>query len=153
MTHSLDAKELGRIFPGRWNPRRVLPSGLEPLVAAFAMALEEAGWWKPGLPDPVEGGLVLGSDSHSHGAAWGFARDLMKCGGAGLSPTGFLFSLPSSATALVGILFGLRGYQATVSGPRCHWRRRPTCSAYPPASTKQKCAFSCPCRGRTSPPV
>jgi hypothetical protein len=79
------------------------------------MALEEAGWWTPGDREPVQGALVLGTDSHPLVSAAAFAREIAGQGASGISPTGFLFSLPSSATAVLGILFGLRDYQATVT--------------------------------------
>lgn len=103
-------------FPGRWNPRRALPAGLDGLVVAFAGALGGAGWWTPGQEAPVDGGLVLGTDYQYLSEAAGYAGDLRRLGPAGTSPTGFLFSLPSSAAAVVGILFGLRDYQATLVG-------------------------------------
>ena len=110
-----DPATLAALFPGRWNPRRALPDGLEPLVTACLMALEEAGWWREGMEDPVRGALVLGSDTHPLLAAAGFARELADRGPVGIGPTGFLFSLPSSATAVLGILLGLGEYQATAA--------------------------------------
>ena len=115
LTRPMDPEVLAEVFPGRWNPRRALPDGLEPLVLAFATALEEAGWWVPGMPEPLNGALVLGTDTHYLRSAEGFARELAERGPAGISPSGFLFSLPSSATSILGILFGLRDYQATVT--------------------------------------
>lgn len=125
VVHATDAENLARLFPGRWNARRALPAGLDPLVAAFAMALQEAGWWAPGDREPVQGALVLGTDSYPLVSAAAFAREMADRGAGsgsagggnvgGISPTGFLFSLPSSATAVLGILFGLRDYQATVT--------------------------------------
>ncbi|MBI4583741.1 MAG: hypothetical protein HY717_06935 [Planctomycetes bacterium] len=113
---STDPESLAALFPGRWNPRRELPPGLGPLVQTVASALQAAGWWEPGQPDPVPGGLALGTDWQGLAAALPYARDLARSGPAGASPSGFLFSLPSSAAAVLGILFGLRDYQATITG-------------------------------------
>ena len=111
-----DPETLAALFPGRWNARRHVPAGLGVAVAATATALERAGWWTRGQEELVDGGLVLGSDFQSIGEALQYARDLVASGPAGASPTGFLFSLPSSAAAVLGILFGLKNYQATLTG-------------------------------------
>jgi hypothetical protein len=103
-------------FPGRWNPRRALPPDLDPLPAAAALALEDAGWWKRGTGQGCEGALVIASDRASFLPAARFVRSLRD--GAAPSPSDFLFALPSSAAAVLGMLFGLTSYQATaVGGP------------------------------------
>ena len=112
---TIDPEQLAEMFPGRWNPRRSLPRGVDTLVAALCGAVEDAGWWTPGQESLVEGGLVVGTDYQSLCVASNFARDLMADGPGGISPGDFLFSLPSSAAAAAGILFGLRDYQATVT--------------------------------------
>lgn len=111
-----DPESLARAFPGRWNARRELPAGLDTLVAAFALGLGEAGWWTAGEGKAAEGGLTLGSDFQSLGVARRYATDLGRSGPSGISPSDFLFSLPSSPAAILGILFGLRHYQATLTG-------------------------------------
>jgi len=101
-------------FPGRWNPRRAIPSGIEPLASAVALAIEDAGWWAPGSGRATPGALVVGVDAGSRGPAIRFAREIQARPNPG--PADFLFSLPSSAAAVLGILFGLTDYQATVVG-------------------------------------
>jgi len=104
-------------FPGRWNPRRALPPDIDPLADAAAMALEDAGWWTRGSGEACEGALVVASDRASFIPAARFVRSLRD--GASPSPSDFLFALPSSAAAVLGMLFGLTDYQATaVGGPR-----------------------------------
>lgn len=112
----LEAERVAEMFPGRWNGRRELPRGVDVLVGAIAGAAEEAGWWQPGTADLMDGGLIVGTDYQSLCVASRYARDLAEEGPAGISPGDFLYSLPSSAAAVVGILFGLRDYQATLSG-------------------------------------
>jgi hypothetical protein len=112
---SFEPERLAEMFPGRWNPRRSLPRGVDVLVAAVSGAAEDAGWWTPGQESLVDGGLVVGTDYQSLCVASSFARDLMADGPGGVSPSDFLFSLPSSAAAVVGILFGFRHYQATIA--------------------------------------
>jgi hypothetical protein len=101
-------------FPGRWNPRRAIPADIEPLASAVALALEDAGWWVPGSGRSVAGALVVGVDRGSHLPALRFAREVQERASPG--PSDFLFSLPSSAAGVLGILFGLTDYQATVVG-------------------------------------
>jgi hypothetical protein len=104
-------------FPGRWNPRRSLPPDLDPLPEAAAMALEDAGWWKRGSGETCEGALVVASDRASFIPGARFVRSLRD--GVPPAPSDFLFALPSSAAAVLGMLFGLTDYQATaVGGPR-----------------------------------
>ena len=111
-----DPETLAAVFPGRWNRRRDLPEGLGCLVQAYATALKNAGWWTMGQTELVDGGSVLGTDYHSLSVSTRYARELAEHGPAGISPSDFLFSLPSSASAVLGVLFGLRHYQATVTG-------------------------------------
>lgn len=105
-----------RSCPGRWNPKRAIPPETDPIAAAAALALEDAGWWRPGEGSAVAGGLVVGIDGANLLPAERFLRDLRD--GRTPSPGDFLFSLPSSPAAVLGILFGLADYQATaVGGP------------------------------------
>jgi hypothetical protein len=107
------------VFPGRWNPRRAIPPDLDPLPAAAALALEDAGWWRPGSGEACEGALVVATDFGPLVPACRLAADLAPAGKPGsgvVSPTDFLFALPSSAMAVLGILFGLREHQATLAG-------------------------------------
>jgi len=104
-------------FPGRWNPRRALPPDLDPLPGAAAMALEDAGWWRRGSGEGCPGALVVASDRASFIPGARFVRSLRE--GVSPGPSDFLFALPSSAAAVLGMLFGLTDYQATaVGGPR-----------------------------------
>jgi hypothetical protein len=100
--------------PGRWNPKRSIPPETDPLSAAAALALEDAGWWRPGQEGPVTGALIAAIDGAQLLPAERFLLDLH--GGRAPSPGDFLFSLPSSPAAVLGILFGLTDYQATVVG-------------------------------------
>jgi hypothetical protein len=103
-----------RACPGRWNPRRAIPAETDPLSAAAALALEDAGWWRPGQGSPAAGGLVVGIDGANLLSSERFLRAIQ--GGSAPSPGDFLFSLPSSPAAVLGILFGLADYQATAVG-------------------------------------
>lgn len=106
-------------FPGRWNPRREVPSEAEPAAAAAALALEEAGWWRPGSGAGASGALVVASEHSIDGPALRFAkslRDRRSGAAAAVGPSDFLFSLPSSVASVLGILFGLPDYQATLVG-------------------------------------
>jgi hypothetical protein len=100
--------------PGRWNPKRAIPPETDPIAAAAALALEDAGWWRPGEGMAVPGALVVGVDGANLFPAERFLRDLRD--GRAPSPGDFLFSLPSSPAAVLGILFGLTEYQATSVG-------------------------------------
>jgi hypothetical protein len=105
-------------FPGRWNPRRELPPQIEPLALAAARALARAGWWVPGSGARVGGGLVVSLDGGALDSALDFARQIRGGSPRSVSPTAFLFSLPSAAASVLGLLFGLSDYQATVAaGP------------------------------------
>ncbi len=106
---------LAEYFPKRWNARRELASGLSTLIRSTSIALEQAGWWKPGQENLVEGGLVVGTDFHSLSVSTGYAQELASEGAQGLSPSGFLFALPSSAAAVLGILLGLKSFQSTLT--------------------------------------
>ncbi len=106
-------------FPGRWNPRRAIPPDVEPAATAAALALEGAGWWRPGSGEACAGGLIVACDHASHVPAARFARELRDASASAVSavgPSGFLFSLPSSTAAVLGLLFGLTDYQSTVVG-------------------------------------
>jgi hypothetical protein len=104
-------------FPGRWNPRRGLPEEIEPLPFAAAWALERAGCWRRGSGKLAFGGLIVAPDGGPLAAALAFARELAG-GVANPPPSAFLQALPSTAASLLGILFGLAEYQATVvQGP------------------------------------
>jgi len=100
------------IYPGRWDSRRGLPPELEPLPLVAGRVLEAAGWWRRGSGEPCPGGLVVGCDGGPLIAAARFVRELREQGV--VPPSGFLFSLPSTATSVLGLLFGLGDYQATV---------------------------------------
>lgn len=115
---STEPDELARLFPGRWNARRELAPGLDALVRAAGTALEEAGWWRRGQEALVEGGLVVGTDTHGLGVSRSYARELAREGASGISPSSFLFALPSSAAAVLGILFGLKSFQSTITEGR-----------------------------------
>ncbi|MBI4603799.1 MAG: hypothetical protein HY721_17730 [Planctomycetes bacterium] len=103
-------------FPGRWSPKRALPPEVEPAAAAAAIALEAAGWWRPGSGEGCAGGLVLASEGASALPAERFARALRGGPAQAVGPSDFLFSLPSTAAGVLGILFGLTDYQGTVAG-------------------------------------
>lgn len=103
-------------FPGRWNPRRSIPADIEPAATATARALEAAGWWRPHTGALVPGGLVVAVEGATLAPAVRFARDLEDRPGALRGPSDFLFSLPSTAAAVLGLLFGLPTSQATVVG-------------------------------------
>lgn len=101
-------------FPGRWNPRRALPVEIDPLARVCATALESAGWWTRGGGEVVDGGLIVALEGVSLTAHAGFARELAD-DPAVLGPAGFLYALPSTAASVLGLLFGLRDHQATVT--------------------------------------
>ena len=110
---SVDAPhELEDAFGARWSARREMWSDARPLVHAVGRALITAGWWAPSSGAAVDAGQVVGVDMHPRGPAarFGAAPDA-----ASARATDFLFALPSSAAALVGIGFGLERYQATVA--------------------------------------
>jgi hypothetical protein len=107
----------GDQFASRWNARRAIPPDAEPAASAAASALSEAGWWRPGSGAPCAGGLVVANDGMSRDATARFARELSGAWGSAPPPSGFLFSLPSSTAAVLGILFGLPEYQSTLVGP------------------------------------
>lgn len=103
-------------FPGRWNPRRAIPPDVEPAATAAALALEDAGWWRSGSGGHAAGALVVASDGASLPPTLDFARDLRDRPASAVGPSSFLFSLPSSVAGVLGILFGLTDYQATMVG-------------------------------------
>jgi hypothetical protein len=102
-------------FPGRWNPRRAIPLEIEPLALAAARSLERSGWWEPGSGTGLQGGLVVSCEGGPLAAVIDFVRQLSRGSARAASPTGFLFSLPSTAASVLGLLFGLPDYQATVA--------------------------------------
>ncbi|MBI4618323.1 MAG: hypothetical protein HY720_32295 [Planctomycetes bacterium] len=102
-------------FPGRWDPRRSLDPVVGILVQALAGALERAGWWRAGSGEVVPGGLVVGTDVHGVDRAARFAALPDRSGGPRLAPSEYLLALPSSASSVAGLLFGLAQYRATVS--------------------------------------
>lgn len=104
------------LFPGRWNSRRAIPADVEPGASAVACALQQAGWWTPGSGQDVSGGLVLASDGASLEPLRRFAHELEVRPDGAIGPADFLFSLPSTAAAVLGLLFGLREYQSTGVG-------------------------------------
>ena len=105
-------------FRGHWNPRRELPPQIEPLALAAARALARAGWWVPGSGARVGGGLVVSLDGGALDSSLDFARQIRDGSPRSASPTAFLFALPSAAASILGLLFGLSDYQATVAaGP------------------------------------
>lgn len=106
------------VFPGRWSPRRSIPFDIEPAATAAAIALTEAGWWQPGTGKEVAGGLVIACDGASLAPALRFARELRDRPEGAKGPSDFLFSLPSSVAATLGLLFGLTDYQSTLVGSR-----------------------------------
>jgi len=102
-------------FPGRWNPRREIPEDVEPAATAAALALEQAGWWRPGAGTGCAGGLVALVGGTSWRPAVRFAAALRAAAAAPVGPRDFLFALPSSVAAVLGILFGFTDYQATLA--------------------------------------
>lgn len=103
-------------FPGRWNPHRAIPPDVEPAATAAALALEDAGWWRSGSGKHCAGGLVVAIDGASLPPTLHFARALRAGPASAIGPSSFLFSLPSSVSGVLGILFGLTDYQATMVG-------------------------------------
>jgi hypothetical protein len=111
-----DQALLSDAFPGRWNSRRAIPPAVEPAATAAALALQDAGWWRPGSGEHCVGALVVASDGASLSPTLQFARDLRDRPASAIGPSSFLFSLPSSLAGVLGILFGLSEYQATMVG-------------------------------------
>jgi 3-oxoacyl-(acyl-carrier-protein) synthase len=106
------AQDLEDAFPGRWDPRRRIPPEVAPLAEAARQALAGLGRWEPGqvLPDL---GIVIAVDNHGERAAQRFGSALERerpC-----SPAVFLNSLPSTPATTLSLLFGARGYQATLN--------------------------------------
>jgi len=114
VTTSEGPADLEDRFPGRWDARRAIQDDLRPLVEAVARATCEAGWWTPGSGELVDGGLVCAVDLHGCEPEVAFGRSLLEPG-ATLRPSLFLQSLPSTPAATLGLLFGLREYQATLN--------------------------------------
>lgn len=111
----VEPEALAAAFPGRWNARRALPDpSVGDLVRACARALRGAGWWNRG-EEAQPAILALGSDTHYLSNLVRFTEEVARSPSAGLSPSRFLFSLPSSVTSLLGILFALREYQTTIT--------------------------------------
>ncbi len=107
-------EDLEDLFPGRWDQRRPIHDDVRELVGAVAGALAEAGWWVPGSGAEVEGGLVVATDLQASGPSDRFGEAVAS--GEPVSPTDFLFALPSSAAAVIGLTLGLLDYQATICG-------------------------------------
>ncbi len=105
-------------FPGRWSSRRAIPRDVEPAATAAALALEDAGWWRAGSGEPVEGSLIVACDGSSLDPSLRFARELRDRPAGAVGPADFLFSLPSSVAATLGLFFGLTEYQSTLVGSR-----------------------------------
>ena len=101
-------------FPGRWNPRRAIPDEVAPLPAACAAALERARVWRSGGGESCAGGLVVATEGIHERALARFARELAS-DPAAVGASGFLWALPSTAASVIGLLFGLSDYQATVT--------------------------------------
>ena len=101
--------------PGRWPARRTLPEEQAPLVTVVGAALSAAGWWTRGGGEPVRGGLVVASSSAPVVAAQKFCEEL-RSGADVIAPSSFIHALPSTAASMLGLLFGLLEYQATVVG-------------------------------------
>ena len=99
-------------FPGRWDRHRAFPPELEPLPHVTGEALQTAGWWHPGSDVACGGGLVVGCDGGPLISTIQCARELSER--STVSPTSFLYALASTTTSVLGLLFGLGDYQATV---------------------------------------
>lgn len=109
------APDLEDAFPGRWDPRRRIPAEVAPLAEAARQALSALGRWEPGQVLP-ELGVVVAVDNHGERAAQRFGSALARerpC-----SPAVFLNSLPSTPATTLSLLFGARGYQATLNAGR-----------------------------------
>ena len=102
------------LFPGRWSARRAVPTEIAPLPLVCAEALERAGWWRPGSGETCRGGLVVAIEGISLPAHAGFVEELAE-DPAIVGPSGFLYALPSTAASVIGLLFGLQDYQATLT--------------------------------------
>ncbi len=100
-------------FPGRWSPRRAVPEECAPLIGLVGQVLESAGWWERGSGEFVDGGLVVACDGLADAALVRFAGEL-RADPALVGPAGFLRALPSTTASVVGLLWGLRDYHATV---------------------------------------
>jgi len=114
-TASEGAADLEDAFPGRWDPRRRIPAEVAPLAEAARQVLAGLGRWEPGQALP-ELGLVIAVDNHGERAAARFGSALERerpC-----SPAVFLNSLPSTPATTLSLLFGARGYQATLNAGR-----------------------------------
>ncbi len=103
-----------QVFPGRWSPLRSFPAGLDPLPAVAGLALSRAGWFRPNIGRPCEGGLVVGADGAFLAPTARFARAVDEREPAHLSPSDFIHSFPSTAASLLTKLYGLSDYQATL---------------------------------------
>lgn len=106
------AEDLEDAFPGRWDPRRRIPPEVAPLAEAARQALGGLGLWEPGRSLP-ELGIVIAVDNHGERCAQRFGSALERerpC-----SPAVFLNSLPSTPATTLSLLFGARGYQATLN--------------------------------------
>ena len=104
------------VFPGRWNPRRSIPSEYAPLCSVVGHAIEAAGWWHPGSGAVVDGGLVVVRDGGPESAMLQFARAVHDPTASVLRPNGFLQALPSTLSSMLGLLYGFRDYHATLVG-------------------------------------
>lgn len=103
-------------FPRRWNPRRSIPSEYEPLCSVVGHALEAAGWWQPRSGELVDGGLVVVHDGGPESAIRRFAHTVHDPEAMVLRPSGFLQALPSTLSSVLGLLYGLCDYHATLVG-------------------------------------
>ena len=97
-------------FPGRWNARRPFHDEARSAIAAIEQAMRHAGWL---TALPVVGGLVVGCDLAGLEPARRLARALRADAPGPLSPSDFLYALPSSIAATAGVALGLADYQAT----------------------------------------
>ena len=103
-------------FPGRWNPRRAIPPEYASLCGVVGRALDAADWWKPGSGELVDGGLVVVRDGGPEAATDRFALAVHDRETTVLRPNGFLQALPSTLSSVLGLLYGLRDYHATLVG-------------------------------------